>query len=392
MDIEQFIPSIISLIVTISLILLFDFLFRKRKLFSREKMIQQIIFIVILFIGILFIIFTLPITVEDKNLILTFVGLIIGAIITFSSTTFVTNAMAGIMLRLIVPFRVGDYIKIDATFGRVTEIYFLHTQIQSMDRDLITIPNAKLVSNPLKTIRSSGTIITTTVSRGYDISRKNIEKELLKAAEITGLENSFVHVEKLGDFSITYKVGGLLKNVEGLITARSDFKKNVLDTLHDSEIEIVSPTYMNQRVFSEDYVCLPPKEMKAKTVEMEPDVKTEDIIFDKAITAQLLDRIYNAAEDLAPRRKDMEEKLKQIKDENSRDDVKEQLALLAPKEEEIKLLVQELKTLPDITAMSDENKIVNGEDMLNTEKEVVELANLYSNVETMIENILKKQQ
>lgn len=241
MDIEQFIPSIISLIVTISLILLFDFLFRKRKLFSREKMIQQIIFIVILFTGILFIIFTLPITVEDKNLILTFVGLIIGAIITFSSTTFVTNAMAGIMLRLIIPFRVGDYIKIDATFGRVTEIYFLHTQIQSMDRDLITIPNAKLVSNPLKTIRSSGTIITTTVSLGYDISRKNIEKELLKAAEITGLENSFVHVEKLGDFSITYKVGGLLKNVEGLITARSDFKKNVLDTLHDSEIEIVSP-------------------------------------------------------------------------------------------------------------------------------------------------------
>lgn len=391
MDIEQFIPSIISLIATVSLVLLFDFLFRKRKLFSREKMIQQIIFIVILFIGILFIIFTLPITVEDKNLILTFVGLIIGAIITFSSTTFVTNAMAGIMLRLIRPFRVGDYIKIDTTFGRVTEIYFLHTQIQSMDRDLITIPNAKLVSNPLKTIRTSGTIITTTVSLGYDISRKNIEKELLKAAEITGLENSFVHVEKLGDFSITYKVGGLLKNVEGLITARSDFKKNVLDTLHDSEIEIVSPTYMNQRVFSEDYVCLPPKETKTKTVEIEPEVKTEDIIFDKAITAQLLDRIYSVSEDLAPRRKDMEEKLKQIKDENARDDVKEQLALLALKEEEIKSLVQDLKTLPDITAMSDENKVVNGEDMLNTEKEVVELANLYSNIETMIDNILKKQ-
>jgi len=391
-DIEQFIPSIISLIVTISLILLFDFLFRKRKLFSREKMIQQIIFIVILFIGILFIIFTLPITVEDKNLILTFVGLIIGAIITFSSTTFVTNAMAGIMLRLIHPFRVGDYIKIDATFGRVTEMYFLHTQIQSMDRDLITIPNTKLVSNSLKTIRSSGTIITTIVSLGYDISRKKIEKELLKAAEITGLENSFVHIEKLGDFSITYKVGGLLKNIEGVITAKSDFKKNVLDTLHDSEIEIVSPTYMNQRVFSEDYVCLPPKETKTKTVEIEPEVKTEEIIFDKAITAQMLDRIYSASEDLAPRRKDMEEKLKQIENENARNDVKEQLALLALKEEDIKPLVQELKSLPDITAMSDENKVVNEEDMLNTEKEVVELANLYSNIETMIENILKKQQ
>ncbi|WP_342305315.1 mechanosensitive ion channel domain-containing protein [Methanolobus sp. ZRKC5] len=398
MDIEQFIPSIISLIVTISLVLLFDFLFRKRKLFSREKVIQQLIFVVILVIGMLFIIFTLPISVEDKNLILTFLGLVIGAIITFSSTTFVTNAMAGIMLRLINPFRVGDYIKIDDTFGRVTEMYFLHTQVQSMDRDLITIPNAKLVSNPLKTIRSSGTIITTSVSLGYNIPRKDIEKDLLKAAEITGLENSFVHIEKLGDFSITYKVGGLLKDIEGLITARSDFKKNVMDTLHDSEIEIVSPTYMNQRVFSEDYVCLPPKETKTKAIKIDseleivPEFKTEEIIFDKAITAQMLDRIYITSENLAPRRKDMEEKLKQINDENARNDIKEQLTLLALKEEGIKTLVQELKTLPDITAMSDENKDVDVEGMLNTEKDVVELADLHSNVEKMIENILKKQQ
>jgi small-conductance mechanosensitive channel len=374
-----------------SLVLLFDFLFRKRKLFSREKMIQQLIFVAVIVIGILFIIFTLPITVEDKSLILTFVGLIIGAIITFSSTTFVTNAMAGIMLRLIKPFRVGDYIKIDDTFGRVTEMYFLHTQVQSMDRDLITIPNIKLVSNPLKTIRSSGTIITTSISLGYDISRKEIEKGLLKAAAITGLENSFVHVEKLGDFSITYKVGGLLKDIESLITAKSDFRKNVVDTLHDSKIEIVSPTYMNQRVFREDYVCLPPKEPKANIIEIQPEVKTEDIIFDKAITAQMLDRIYNTADELAPRRKDMEENIKQIEDENIRNEMKEQLALLVQKEEDIKPLIQELKTLPDITAMSDENKDMDVDGMVNTEKDVSELDKLHSDMEKRIENMLIKK-
>jgi hypothetical protein len=391
-DIEQFRRYIHPPHPPRALVLLFDFLFRKRKLFSREKMIQQIIFVVILVTGILFIIFTLPITVEDKNLILTFVGLIIGAIITFSSTTFVANAMAGIMLRLINPFRVGDYIKIDGTFGRVTEMYFLHTQVQSMDRDLITIPNIKLVSNPLKTIRSSGTIITTTVSLGYDISRKEIEKGLLKAAEITGLENSFVHVEKLGDFSITYKVGGLLKDIESLITARSDFKKNVMDTLHDSKIEIVSPTYMNQRVFSEDYVCLPPKEPKHDIIEIEPEIKTEEIIFDKAITAQMLDRIYITAETLAPRRKEMEENIKQIVDENTRNDLKKQLAQLTIKEEEIKPLIQELKTLPDITAKSDENKDVDVEGMVKTDKYVVELAELHIDVEKKIDQALEKQQ
>lgn len=383
MDIELFIPSMISLVITLLLVLLFDFLFRKRNLFARERIIQQLIFVAIFVIGILFIVFTLPIDVEDKNLVLTFVSIVIGAIIAFSSTTFVANAMAGIMLRLIHPFKVGDFIKTDSTFGRVTEIYFLHTQIQSVDRDLITIPNLTLVSKPLKTIRSSGTIITTSVSLGYNVSRKDIEKSLLQAAEKAGLENPFVHVEKLGDFSISYKVGGLLKDIEGIITARSDFKKKVIDSLHDSDIEIVSPTYMNQRVFSEDYVCMPPKDIfeDKDRKEPEPEVKTEEIIFDKAIMAQMLDRIYKTSDSLSSRRKTMEENIKSIVDESKRNELKEQLAILALKEDEIKPEIQELKNLPDITSLPDEKDDVYIKTLLDAEKNITLLNNRHSDIE-----------
>ncbi len=391
MDIDQFIPSIISLLVTLTLIIVFDFLFRKRNLFSREKIIQQLIFVVIFIIGILFIVFTLPINVEDKNLVLTLVSIVIGAIIAFSSTTFVTNAMAGIMLRLIHPFRVGDFIKTDDTFGRVTETYFLHTQVQSMDRDLITIPNMTLVSKPLKTIRSSGTIIKVSVSLGYNIPRKDIEKNLLKAAEITGLENPFVHIEKLGDFSISYKVGGLLRDIEGMITARSDFKKNVIDSLHNSDIEIVSPTYMNQRVFSEDYVCMPPKETGGEEKEKVPEIKTEEIIFDKAILAQMLDRIYTTADGLSTRRKSMEDKIKEIKDEKTRNEMKELLGLLAQREEEIKPMIQNLKDFPDITSLPDEKDDTYIEALVDAEKNLTLLDNRHSDIERKIAKALEKQ-
>ncbi|WMW22714.1 mechanosensitive ion channel [Methanolobus mangrovi] len=391
MDINQFIPSIISLLVTLSLIILFDFLFRKRNLFSRERMIQQLIFVAILITGILFIIFTLPINVEDKNLILTFVSIVIGAVIAFSSTTFVANAMAGIMLRMIHPFRVGDFIKTDSSFGRVTEIYFLHTQIQSIDRDLITIPNLALVSKPLKTIRSSGTIITSSVSLGYNIPRKDIEKSLLGAAEVSGLESPFVHIEKLGDFSISYKVGGLLKDVEGIITARSDFKKNVIDSLHNSDIEIVSPTYMNQRVFSEDYVCMPPKETGAEEKEKVPETKTEEIIFDKAILAQMLDRIYTTADGLSTRRKGMEDKIKEIKDDTTRNEMKEIVDLLAQREEEIKPMIQDLKNFPDITALPDEKDDIYIKALVDAEKDLTLLDNRHSDIEIKIAKALEKQ-
>ncbi|WMW24860.1 mechanosensitive ion channel [Methanolobus sediminis] len=392
MDINQLIPAIVSLLVTLSLILIFDYLFHKKNLFSRERVIQQIIYILIIVIGLLLTIFTLPINVEDKNLVLTFVSIVIGAIITFSSTTFVANAMAGIMLRMINPFRVGDFIKTDGTFGRVTEIYFLHTQVQSIDRDLITIPNLTLVSKPLKTIRSSGTIITTSVSLGYNIPRKEIEKSLLQAAETTGLENPFVHVEKLGDFSISYKVGGLLKDVERIITTRSDFKKNVIDGLHNSDIEIVSPTYMNQRVFSEDYVCMPPKEDTRKAPkEKEPEVRTEDIIFDKAIMAQMLDRIYTIAEKLPDRRKDMEDKIKDISNENKMDELKEQINILAKKEEDINPEVQALRDLPDITSMPDDKDDEYIEKLVTAEKDITLLDNRHEDLEKKIFKALEQE-
>jgi small-conductance mechanosensitive channel len=391
-DINQLIPGIISLLVTLSLILIFNYLFHKKNLFSRERIIQQIIYISILAIGLLLTIFTLPINVEDKNLVLTFVSIVIGAIITFSSTTFVANAMAGIMLRLINPFRVGDFIKTDGTFGRVTEIYFLHTQVQSIDRDLITIPNLTLVSKPLKTIRSSGTIITTGVSLGYNIPRKDIEKSLLQAAETTGLENPFVHVEKLGDFSISYKVGGLLKDIDRIITARSDFKKNVIDKLHNSDIEIVSPTYMNQRVFSEDYVCMPPKEDTGKIPkEKEPEIHTEDIIFDKAIMAQMLDRIYTITDKLPARRKDMEDKIKEIPDEDKRAELKEQIGMLAKIEEDINPEIQDLKDLPDITSMPDDKDDEYIEKLVTAEKDITLLDNRHEDLEKKIFKALEQE-
>ncbi|TGC09184.1 mechanosensitive ion channel domain-containing protein [Methanolobus halotolerans] len=359
MALDDFAASIIIFIVTLFLVLVLTYLFRKRSVFSKEKIVQQLIIFSLLITGLIFIIFTLPIGVEDKNIILTLVGIIIGAVITFASTTFVANAMAGIMLRLINPFLIGDFIQINDTFGRVTEINFLHTQVQSIDRDLVTIPNSTLVLNPLKTIRSSGTIITTSVSLGYNIPRKSIERNLLLAAERIGLENPFVHVMNLGDFSVTYKVGGLLKDVESVITARSDFRKSVMDSLHEADIEIVSPTFTNRRELSNDYVCLPPEE-EDTAVEIEeqkiPDVKTEEIIFDKAIEARHIDYIYKTVEMFPERRKALEERLKKLPDEDSRESIRAELKLLEQKEVELKPAVQELMSIPDITAAMDEKE------------------------------------
>ncbi|NPE29562.1 mechanosensitive ion channel family protein [Methanococcoides sp. SA1] len=295
---EQYQLTIYTIIALFVLLTLLNYILRKTAIFTRDKMIKQIILSVATLLGIVLILLTLPITDNSKQTLLSFLGILLGATIALSSTTFVANGMSGMMLNLIKPFKTGDYIRIGEEFGKVSNITILHTQIQSIDRDLINIPNLKLVSNPLVTISTSGTIISATVSLGYDIPWKHVEKDLIRAAERTELESPFVHVTELNDHAITYKVGGLLRDISGLITKRSDLKKAVIDALHEDAIEIVSPTFMNQRVYEKDAVFIPPctacdkkENVPAPSDEYVTEMSTEDIIFDKAIGAELIKKI-----------------------------------------------------------------------------------------------------
>ncbi|AKB85510.1 mechanosensitive ion channel family protein [Methanococcoides methylutens] len=338
---EDYYFSIIVVAGTLILLALLSFVFRKTRIFSEQKTFEQFILLLVSFIGLVVLVLSLPISDNTKQTLLSFFGILIGATIALSSTTFVANGMSGIMLSRIKPFKAGDFIRVEDTFGRVSDIGILHTQVQSIDRDLITIPNLKLISNPLVTISSSGTVISTTVSLGYNVSREKVEKSLIKAAEKVELENIFVHLVELGDFSVTYKVGGLLKDVSSLITKRSDLKKMMFDSLHEDHIEIVSPTFMNQRIYPEDAVFIPVDHDKVTvkppaTYEYVTEVTTEDVIFGKAIEAEITKKISKMIEDMEQKQNDFVDLVNRIADENLRATEKKALDSLLGQKEDLK--------------------------------------------------------
>lgn len=159
-------------------------------------------------------------------------GILISAVIALSSGTWIGNGMAGVLLRVQRHFRAGDYIRVGEWAGRVTERGLFFTEIQNELRDLVTVPNSFLASHPTKVIRTPSTLICAEVSLGYDVSRTEVERLLLEAAATAGLEDSFVHILALGDFSISYRVSGLLADSQGLLSARSRLRAMVLDALH----------------------------------------------------------------------------------------------------------------------------------------------------------------
>ena len=249
--------------------------------------------------GIVLILLALPLDKETHKDLFQLLALLITAVITLSSTTFVSNAMAGFMLRGMRSFRLGDFLRIENQFGRVTERGVFHTEIQTEERDLTTLPNLFLVSHPFTVIRSSGTYVSATVSLGYDTSHKIIEQLLLEAAVAAKLTDPFVHVLELGDYSVTYRVSGFLGDVKQLLTTRSKLRAKMLTTLHEAEVEIVSPSFMNQRQMDQAIRVLPtPKPGPYRTADEETDVKAESLIFDKADAVAQIEELKERRESL----------------------------------------------------------------------------------------------
>lgn len=178
--------------------------------------------------------------------------------------------------------RPGDYVRVDHHVGRVTEMGILHTMIQTETRDVTWLPNLWLVGRPVTLRQRSGTIVNTTVSLGYDVDRGSVRTALLGAAESIGLTKPFVRIEDLGDFSVTYKVGGLLNDLARLLETHSQLRAAVLDKLHGAGIEIVSPVVETLRAFPADHAFIPPSNTATITDEVSV---ADEIMFDQAAAA-----------------------------------------------------------------------------------------------------------
>lgn len=253
----------------------------------------QLIMLAMSFAGFIAVVIALPVDDTLRGQLLSLIGILLSAAIALSSTTFIGNVLAGIMLKVIRSARPGDFITVSDLTGRISEMDLLHTEIQTEFRDLVTVPNLFMVTNPLKVVRASGTILSEEVSLGYDVPRNDVRQLLNEAAKQAGLTDTFVQVRQLGDFSVTYRVAGLLENVKSLISARSDLRESMLDALHHAGIEIVSPNFMHTRAFEQDHQFIPRRSKKSAP---EEETLAEEIAFDKADSASEIEDIKQKIE------------------------------------------------------------------------------------------------
>lgn len=83
--------------------------------------------------------------VELGSLIAT--SAVITGVVAFSMQETLGNILGGVVLQLDQSIRVGDWMKVEDTSGRVVEIRWRHTAVETRNRETVVIPNGWLMKN-----------------------------------------------------------------------------------------------------------------------------------------------------------------------------------------------------------------------------------------------------
>ena len=314
--------STITVVATAVIVLVTRFVLERAGADRRGVPYQrQIAATVIVIVGVFVTVVFMPIEPDVRGQILSLLGVLLSAVVAFSSTSLVGNAMAGIMMRLSRSYRPGDFIQVEDIVGRVTDQGLFHTDVQLITRDMVALPNLYLSRHPVHVTRASGTFVAVDVSLGYELPQVRVEEALAEAVTAVDLTEPFVLVDALLDHAVRYRVFGLLEDTSQLLSARSRLRRSVMSTLHARGMQIVSPGFVNRVEFSPEHQFVPRSAREPDEAETaaQPQEQVEAIAFDKAEEAESIERLYKLQEKLQHEQETLAERLKESEDKEEKE-------------------------------------------------------------------------
>ena len=158
-----------------------------------------------------------------------------------------SNFAGGVLILLLKPFKVGDYIKEDnkGNEGTVTEIQLFYTKLTTVDNRIIILPNGTLANTSMTNVTEAATRrLDISVGIAYDADIKKAKEVLtgmLKADEaVLQDQNMLVFVDALGDFSINLGIRCFVKQ-EDYWETKWRLTEETKYTLDKAGIEIPFP-------------------------------------------------------------------------------------------------------------------------------------------------------
>ncbi|UCH38081.1 MAG: mechanosensitive ion channel family protein [Candidatus Bathyarchaeota archaeon] len=133
----------------------------------QEKVEALISFVKVLLLTIAFIAVLATLNIDVTGLV---AGVSIGALaVGFAAQTLISNLISGLFLIFEKVFTIGDLIQFEDITGKVLKINFRTTQIQTVDGNIVTIPNSTLATSQIINLTSGTNQMLLTIIETIDM-------------------------------------------------------------------------------------------------------------------------------------------------------------------------------------------------------------------------------
>lgn len=183
------------------------------------------------------------------------ISIFLGLLVSLGSSSAIANIIAGTVLTYTRAFSIGDRVRIAETTGDVVAKSLLVTRVRTNKNVDVTIPNAMVLSshvlNYSATAKSSGLILNTSVTIGYDVPWRTVHELLIAAArDVEGVlaePKPFVLQTALGDFSVAYEINAYTRDAAAQARLYSDLHRQIQERFNAAGVEIMSPNFFALR-------------------------------------------------------------------------------------------------------------------------------------------------
>ena len=185
----------------------------------------------------------------EQNISTLVVSLGVGSLaIALAAQETLANMIAGFVLMIDRPFRIGDRIRLpDGTIGLVREIGIRSTKVIDDYQVMVITPNAEIVKSQIKNFSYPNDIVRFEVpfgvAYGTDLSamRGIILERINREGDIVEPETSEVRITEMADSSMNATLLCKIRNPNNIPRRKSDLLLIIYNTLYEHQIEIPFP-------------------------------------------------------------------------------------------------------------------------------------------------------
>ncbi|MDX6491312.1 MAG: small conductance mechanosensitive channel [Gaiellaceae bacterium] len=164
---------------------------------TRYRVLRRTVLTLIVFVGLLSALLVIP-QVRAVAAGILASSAVIGIVVGFAAQRTIGNFIAGLLIAISQPIRLGDYVETEGLTGVVEEIGLTYTFIRTPDNDRLVIPNEKIASDTIRnsSIRSRKKLAQVTVPVPLD---RDLDAVIGLLREVAGDDEAQVRVTNLDD-------------------------------------------------------------------------------------------------------------------------------------------------------------------------------------------------